>query len=385
MPKEIKNLERTAKRIIKAVKKKENIILYGDADLDGLAAVVIMKESIRSLGGKIKAVYFPERQKEGYGLNLFALKYLKKYAPALLILLACGISNFEEAQKAKKFGFELIIIDHHEVIDKLPEASIIVAPKQKGDRYPFKQLATAGIVFRLSRLFFGRKFSPKLRQSLLELAALATIADLMPQKHDNRIIVKKGLASLRKTLRPGLKVFWKMKDISPYSSTGEIAQKIISSLNFSEVKNHLIEAYSLLSATDERTARIISESILEKNYFRHLKVKEIVEETALRNSANVGSPIVFEGASNWEAILLGSAASKICHKFNKPTFILRKGKQETRGAVRMPKNLDGIEAMKTCAKYLITFGGHPAAAGFTIKNKNLEKFKLCLVKYFHEI
>ena len=136
---EIKNLKRAAGRIKRAIKNKEKIILYGDADLDGAASVIILKESIKNLGGKVARVYFPDREKEGYGLNQKALNLLKKEAPALLILLDCGISNFKEIKLAKKLSLKVIIIDHHEVLEKLPEAEIIIDPKQPGDKYSFKE------------------------------------------------------------------------------------------------------------------------------------------------------------------------------------------------------------------------------------------------------
>ncbi|MFH1451176.1 MAG: DHH family phosphoesterase, partial [bacterium] len=155
MAKEIKNLRKVSRRIITAIKRKENIIICGDADLDGLASVIILKESIKNLGGEATIVYFPDRQREGYGLNMKSLSYFKKFAPALLITVDCGISSFKEAEQAEKYNLELIIIDHHEVLDRLPKASIIVDPKQKTDNYPTKQIAAAGIVFRLSCLLLG--------------------------------------------------------------------------------------------------------------------------------------------------------------------------------------------------------------------------------------
>ena len=186
---EIKNLKKVANRIKKAIKLKEKIILYGDADLDGIASVIVLEETIKNLGGKIQAVYFPDREIEGYGINETALNYLKKFSPALFIALDLGIGNFKEIESAKKFGFEVIIIDHHKVLgNKIPKASLVVDPKQKQDKYPFKGLATAGIAFRLSKLLLGDVFSENLKNSFLELVALATIADMMPQENENEKI-----------------------------------------------------------------------------------------------------------------------------------------------------------------------------------------------------
>jgi len=379
---EIKNLKRAAGRIKRAIKNKEKIILYGDADLDGAASVIILKESIKNLGGKVARVYFPDREKEGYGLNQKALNLLKKEAPALLILLDCGISNFKEIKLAKKLSLKVIIIDHHEVLEKLPEAEIIIDPKQPGDKYSFKNFATAGIVFKLSELLFGKKISQQLKESFLELAALATIADMMPQINENEILIEEGLNSLKRTFRPGLKVFQEINNNLKYRSIKEISQRIISALNSSETKEHLNEAYLLLTSTDKRVAEILAKNLLENSYQKQMRIREITEEVEERVFKKISEPIVFEGADSWRLFLLGSVASRICQKFQKPIFLFKKKEKESLGAVRTPSDINGVEAMKGCSKLLKTFGGHPLAAGFTIKNENLEKFKTCLIKFF---
>src|SRR3989338_11166622 len=158
----IKNLKEAAERIKKAVKNKGKIIIYGDSDLDGVTSVIIAKEAIKNLGGKIQAIYFPSRETEGYGISETGLNILKKYSPALLVALDCGISNFQEVKTAKKLGLEVIIIDHHEILDKLPDVKIIVDPKQKGDKYPFKQFAACGLAFLLASALLGKQITENL-------------------------------------------------------------------------------------------------------------------------------------------------------------------------------------------------------------------------------
>lgn len=372
----IKNLKKVANRILKAIQNKENIILYGDADLDGVTSVIILKESIRNLGGGVKSIYFPDRDKEGYGVNKSALNFLKKFVPSLLISLDCGISNFEEIDLAKKLGFEVIIVDHHEILDKLPKAEIIVDPKQKGDRYPFKGLATAGIVFKLSEILFDKNFSPNLRKNFLEMVALATLADMMPQEAENKILLTEGFNNLEKSLRPGLKIFWEI------DGGREIIQKIISALNISEMKDHLTETYLLLTSSDKDEVKILAENLLKKSYQRQLRNREITEEAEERVFKKLREPIIFEGSDSWEPTLIGAVASRICQRYQKPTFIFNRGEKESLGTVRTPAGINGVKAMQNCAKFLKTYGGHPAASGFRIKNENLEHFKECLIKYF---
>jgi len=295
---EIKNLKKAAARIKKAIKSNEDIILYGDADMDGISSVIILKEAIENLGGKVRAVYFPDREKEGYGLNKKALADLKKYSPALLISLDCGIGNFEEVETAKEMGFEVIIIDHHEILGRIPNASIVVDPKQPGDKYPFKQLAAAGLAFKLSEHLLG-----------------------FP-----------------------------------------IAFKLLTCSSINEAK--------------ELAAMLFKKSVQKKE-----KIKEIISFLEEKISGD-SQPIVFEGSSDWQLILLGTAASVISQKYQKPVFLYKKREKESVGSIRAPKGVNVVEAMKHCSKILITYGGHPQAAGFRVKNKNLNKFKECLIEYF---
>ena len=240
---EIKNLKKAANRILKAIKSKEKIVIYGDADLDGVTSVIILKESIQNLGGDISAIYFPDRGKEGYGISKTALDFLKTITPALLVALDCGIGNFQEVKIAKSLGFEVIIIDHHQILDKLPEASIIVDPKQKGDKYPFKEFAAVGIVFKLSQLLLKEKMSEAMRKNFLELVALGTIADMMIEQDENKLFIMKGLESLENSWRPGIKKFLNSIPFTPqeknYLNLRQKISKIISILNVRDVENKM--------------------------------------------------------------------------------------------------------------------------------------------------
>ena len=383
---EIKNLKKTANRIQKAIKKRENIILYGDADLDGVTSVIILKETLKNLGGNVVSVYFPDREKEGYGINENALNFLSQFSPALLITLDCGIGNFKEVKLAKNLGFEVIIIDHHEILEKLPEASIIVDPKQEGDKYPFKGLATAGITFKLSQLILGENLSENLKKGFLELVALATIADMMPQEDENKIFIEEGLSFLENSWRPGLKAFLEMNEIKNYGAIREIAQKIVSVLNVTDSQeDYLVENYLLLTSASIKEAKMLAKNLLEKSYQRHERIKEIIKEVKERVLEKINEPIIFEGDKNWLLTSTGPVASKICNLYKKATFIFKIGETQNQGAVRMPQGLDGVKAMISCSKLLETYGGHPVAAGFRIKNENLEKFKECLINYFSKL
>jgi len=377
--KEIKNLKKAAKRIKKAIKKKEKIILYGDADLDGVASVIILKEAIKNLGSNIIAIYFPDRETEGYGITEKGLDYLKKFAPALLITLDLGIGNFQEVKLAKKLGFEVIIIDHHEILDRIPEAKIVVDPKQKGDKYPFKGFATAGIAFKLAELLLERNLPESIRRGFLELVALSTIADMMPRENENAILINEGLSFLENSWRPGLRAFLETEAFNHYLNLNQKISKIISLLNIRDVEDNLPASFRLLDSSSVEESKKLIERLIEKSKARSQNIAKIVEVIEERISKKE-SPIIFEGDTSWEFTLISSVASIFCQKYQKPSFIFKILEKESQGTVRTPAGLDSVALMKKCKKYLITYGGHPQASGFRIKNENLEKFRECLIK-----
>ncbi|HQB85128.1 MAG TPA: DHH family phosphoesterase [Candidatus Pacearchaeota archaeon] len=378
----IKNIELAAQRIKSAIENKEKIVLYGDADLDGTVSVVLLKDTIELLGGKVFMVYFPDREIEGYGINAKALRLIKQKAKksnVLLVVLDCGIANLEEAQLAKKLKIDLIIADHHQPHKDLPLADIIVCPKQKGDKYPFKDLANAGIAFYLCREMLGSKFVKK-EKDFLTLAALATIADMMKQEEDNKMIIDCGLEYLKQNKRPGLKFFWKSGLVSKCVQERDMVQRINSILGSSGIKNHKIEIYNLLVADDIKKAEKIVNRLVKKNKEKQRRVLKMIDK--VEKSANLDSPIIFFGSPDWKINLLGSAASKIENKYKKPVFLYKKGIKSSRGAVRVPAKLNAVLAMSKSSDILLTYGGHPPAAGFNLANKNIDEFESRLIKYF---
>ncbi|MEK7071748.1 MAG: DHH family phosphoesterase [Patescibacteria group bacterium] len=376
---EIKNLKEAANRIKKAVKNKEKIIIYGDSDLDGVTSVIIAKEAIKNLGGKIQAVYFPSRENEGYGISEIGLNILKKFSPALLVVLDCGISNFQEVKIAKKLGLEVIIIDHHEILDKLPAVKIIVDPKQKGDKYPFKGLAACGLAFRLAEALLGKKMTENLRKDLIELTALGTIADMMPRTDDNGIFILEGLKSLENSWRPGIKIF--LNSLEDNLKFDQKIQKLISVLNARDVENNFPASFRLLTISSADEANSLLEKLIEKSEEKKRMVDVVFEEAEERLLGN-NDKIIFEGDSNWDYSLISVIASLLVNKHQKPAFIFKKGCKESQGTVRMPKGTNAVLLMKSCQELLIIYGGHPMAAGFRIKNENLDKFRECLNKNF---
>ncbi|MFH1181303.1 MAG: DHH family phosphoesterase [bacterium] len=381
---EIKNLEKVADRIKKAIENKEKIILFGDSDLDGVTSVITLREAINNLGGRNSALYFSNREKEGYGLSRTALVFFKKefgkLKKILLIVLDCGIGNFKEAKLAKRMGFELIIVDHHEPLGKIPEASIVVDPKQPRDKYPFKGLSACGIVFRLACLLFDGKMPESLRKNFVELACLSTLADMMPKEEENVAFIREGMRLLEKSWRPGLRAILDspfLKDLS-----GEIEgkiQRLISLLNTRDVRRGLPISFKLLTLPSSAGGKMMIEDLVERGKQKRGEIKNILEEIEARIEEKKEA-IIFEGDKEWDSILISAVASILVQKHKKPVFLFKDLGKESLGTVRNPSEVNGVCLMKKCQKLLITFGGHPKASGFRLKNENLEKFKECLIK-----
>jgi single-stranded-DNA-specific exonuclease len=376
----IKNLKKAANRILKAIKNEENIILYGDNDLDGASSVIVLKEAITTLGAKISAIYFPDREHEGYGITKQSLKKLKIFSPGLLISLDCGIGNFKEIKLAKEIGFDVMVVDHHKVLKKVPGADIVVDPKQDSDNYPFKDFAATGIVFKLTELLLKKKMSSNLRKSFMELVALATIADMMPQVEENKTFIEDGLADIENSWRPGIKVFFEAKFLKEYDFRQKIS-KIISMLNVRDVQNGLPVSFRILTEPSIEKARKTIPELRLKTEERRLKIQAVVAMTKMKVLKN-NSPIIFEGGPDFDYTIISPVASRLCNYFKKPTFIFKKLKNESQGTVRSTRDVDSVSLMGNCKEYVITYGGHAQASGFRIKNENLEKFKNCLINHF---
>lgn len=403
-------MKKAVERIIKAVGAKEKIIVYGDYDCDGVCGAVILTSFFRKIGADFE-VYIPDREKEGYGLNKEALEYLKNKAANLIITIDCGITNLEEAKIAKKYGIDVIITDHHQVPEKLPEAYVVVDPHQKDDIYPFKYLSGAGIAFKLAIALSQELHSTShpakdvfhsgWEKWLLDLAALATVTDLMPLLGENRTLVKYGLVVLAQTKRIGLKELMKkaglvnhrVKIIS-FESNGEnlIRHEVLgldtSSLSFvlgprlnaAGRMDHANLAYELLITESLEEAEKLAGKLDKKNRERQNLVDKIVKDIEARlGRISEDQMIIFEISESWPSGVAGLAAGRLTEKYWRPSFVgCQMDGKKSSFSIRSIKGLDIIKPLNHCAEFFEQFGGHKMAAGFRILNKNIEDAKKCL-------
>lgn len=379
----IKNLQKAAARVARAARHQERIILYGDSDLDGVSSVIILNEAIKSIGGNVAACYFPDREGEGYGLTLTALGTLKPLAPGLLILTDLGISSFKEVDMARAMGFEVLILDHHAIVQgRTPDANIVVDPKQPGDTSVFKEYAACGLAWLLSGAILKNAMSPTLRQSLIELAALGTIADMMVREGDNELIIEEGVAHLEDSWRPGIKAFFETGIMEDHGHKDRKIGYMISILNVRDVEGGLPAAFRLLTAPFLEDAKRMVLDLEEQQHIRQQRIQEIVSRLRDRMLIKgVGNALV-EGDESFDSALLGAAASILSREIQKPVFLYKVVGEEALCSARAPLGLDTVRAMEGCKRLFLTYGGHPQASGFRMKEKNIPKFREYINNYF---
>jgi single-stranded-DNA-specific exonuclease len=210
---------------------------------------------------------------------------------------------------------------------------------------------------------------------------MATIADMMPKTEDNEIIIAEGVEFLKSSWRPAIQVLFGLKNFRSLDTLQRV-YRVNSLLNARDMENNFPASYRMLMSKTKEEAKILAEKLFEKDVQRRERIKEIKDSLESKVGEENNSPLIFEGDSSWEVSFLGIVASIEIHKYKKPVFLFKKGDEESQGGIRAPDNFNVVEAMKSCADLLLTYGGHPQAGGFRIKNENLEKFKAHLQKYF---
>ncbi len=390
----MKGMKESIERIKKALANKEKITIFGDYDADGVCGTAILNDVLNILGAEPK-IYIPDRNKEGYGLNLKAIEEAASQKTNLIITIDCGITDFDEIELANKLGMDAIIVDHHEVPAKLPRAFSIIDPRQKDEKYPFKKLAASGVAFKVAQALLKSKVkSQKLKIAetwekwLLDLTAIATVTDRMPLIGENRTLVKYGLVVLAQTKRPGLQELMRIAKITPV-----LNQKLLITnldvytlgfilgprLNAAGRMDHANTAYELLVTKSRERAEELAVQLNNKNQERQKLTDKIVKEIEGRIDVDK-EKIIFEGDESWPIGIVGLIAGKLCDKYSRPALIYQKMENISKGSARSIDAFNIVETLSECGKLLEEFGGHPGAAGFAISNENLEKFKEKIMK-----
>lgn len=391
----LKGMKKAVERIFNAIERKEKVLVYGDYDADGVTSSVLVIKTLKFLGAKNVSVYIPDRAKEGYGLNKEAIEQIKKNGVSLIITVDCGVASRKEIELANSLGMDVIITDHHWVPDKLPKSLAIINPKQKDDKYPFKNLAGVGVAFKLSQALLSSqnlkqnsseiKTNVSFEKWLLDLVAVGTVADSVPLLGENRTLLNYGLMVLGKTKNLGLsELIKKIKTTKSASAQKEqtfkidsdaIGYQIAPRINAAGRMDHANTSFELLITESAEEAQGLVASLEILNAQRQSITEKIIKQIRERIGKNPLEKIIFEGDSAWPIGILGLIAGKLADEYSRPVFIYNKGENFSGGSCRSIPSFDVIESLNRCHPLLLEFGGHKGAAGFKVENKNLEKLK----------
>ena len=374
----MKGMPEAVDRILRAIDGREKIVIYGDYDVDGVSATAILYECLTNLGAQVRCK-LPTREGGGYGLNRETLQKLADKGYKLIVTVDNGISAIEEADLAAELGIELVITDHHLPAQQLPKAVAVVDPKREDDTSPFKDLCGAGVAFKLCAALEGCEDPAELLEPFGELAALGTIADVMPLVGENRTIVREGLSLLQDTMRPGLHALLESAGCGGKPVTADtVSYSLAPRLNAAGRMDNAAVALKLLLCGDEDQATGIAERLAEINTERQ-QTEQQVFAAALQaleaDPARTRDRVLVVSGEDWHPGVIGIVAARLMERFSRPVIVISMHEGEGRGSGRAPDPFDLHSALADCAQYLTRFGGHAAAAGVEIEEENLAAFR----------
>jgi len=367
-------------RIRRAISEHEPVAIYGDYDVDGVAGAALLATALKSLGADV-FVHLPDRARDGYGVNADAVRQLAGAGARVMITVDCGISANAEVDTASELGMDVIVTDHHTIPAVLPTAYAVLNPHHARCGYPFKDLAGGGVALQLARALFTAIRGPidesmgEELEALATFAALSTVADVVPLTGENRIIVRIGLAAARAGRHAGLAQLCRVAGRSIARLTAQdLAFTIIPRLNAAGRMGDARRALDLLLAEDQDAARRLARTLDQANLARRDRVGEImaaVEAEAAAGREN--GVIVLAGA--YPVGLAGLIATRVAERYAVPCVVIEQGDEMSRGSVRGVEGIHLVEILQECASYLIQFGGHARAAGFSINSSQIEEFR----------
>jgi single-stranded-DNA-specific exonuclease len=363
-------------RILKAIAMEEHIVIYSDYDCDGIPGGVVLHDFFKSIGYKHFNNHIPHRHYDGFGLSVSAVESLTQKGVQLIVTIDCGTTDVEAVAKAKELGVDVIITDHHQAKETLPGAVAIVNP-QVGDTYPFKGLCGAGVIFKVVQALIAEgDFDLKegMEKWYLDMVGIATIADMVPLRDENRALAYYGLQVLRKSRRPGLQhLLRKQKADQRYLTEDDIGFTIGPRINASSRMGSPEEAFGMLSTLDEGEAGMYVERLEKLNKERKTMVSAMTKEVhkTMKLLTEVPSVIVL-GNPEWRPSLVGLTANKLAEEYNRPAFVWgRDGNGKIKGSCRSNGVSSVITIMEEVAGHLLGFGGHHMAGGFEVDEEQI--------------
>lgn len=379
---DIIDMDKAVSRIRSAIDGFERIAVYGDYDVDGVTSTALLFSYLESVGANVM-YYIPDREGEGYGLNRGAIDSLHEMNIDLIITVDNGISAVNEVAHANSLGIDVVITDHHQEGDILPEAVAVVNPHRKGSRCPFKEYAGVGVAFKLVCAIEGDSMA--VMENYGDLVALGTVADVVSLTGENRRLVRLGLRQLQNSGRPGLGALIDMAGLTgkPITSTS-IAFVIAPRLNAAGRLSRASHAVKLLITEDEEEALTLAEELTAKNKERQA-IEQIIDrevsEMLAKDQSILYDRVIVIAGEKWNGGVIGIFASRICERYGKPCFIISYEGDKAKGSGRSIEGFSLYEAISACADQLIGFGGHTLAAGINLKTENIDGFRRAVNAY----
>lgn len=375
----ILNMERAVKRVIRAIEAEEKIVVYGDYDCDGIPGSVVMHDFFKKIGYKNFSNYIPHRHKEGYGLNNLAVESFAKDRVKLIITVDLAIANVEEVALAESLGINVIVTDHHLPQKVLPPAYAVINSKQAGDTYPDNMLCGGGVAWKLVQALLktrGKEWgvTDGWEKWLLDMAGLSTIADMVPLVNENRVIAHYGLKVMRKSPRPGFqKLLRKMRVEQRNITEDDVAFMIAPRINAASRMDIPIEAFRLLSTTDETVADELSDHLHNLNDTRKSLVASMIKEARRHVEERGVKDVIVIGNPDWKPGVIGLIAGKLAEEYGRPAFVWgREGSDNIKGSCRSDGTVNMVELMVAVTEgFFINIGGHEFSGGFSVTHEKI--------------
>jgi single-stranded-DNA-specific exonuclease len=387
-PELLPGIPQAAQRLYAAIRARRPICIYGDYDADGVTATAILLSVLRRLGAVV-TFHIPRRLEEGYGLNSTVLARLAREGISLVVTVDCGIASVAEADVARQLGLELLITDHHEMKEQLPAAAVLVHPRLPGSNYPFPELSGSGVAFKLAWAVCklacgGERVTPVLREALLDavaLAALGTVADVVPLQAENRVLVRYGLRRLRQQPSLGLQALLRSAHLENKRdlTATDIAYALAPRLNAAGRLGTARLAVELLTTSSAERAAELARQLEELNQRRQQLERLLLRQAReqIETQALARQPALVVAGSDWHVGLIGIVAGRLADLYGRPALLIATptAGEIAQGSGRSAGALPLHQALAACADLLLTYGGHAAAAGFKLSRQHLEAFR----------
>ena len=367
------DMDLAAGRVGVAMSRGETIAVYGDYDVDGITATCLLSEFLRRHGAHC-IHYIPGRMEEGYGLNPTAIHSLHEQGVSLIITVDCGITAIEEAQLCKQLGIDLVITDHHECKDTLPEAIAVVDPHRPDGGYPHRDLSGVGVAFKLAAALCGSQ--EEVLEDYADMVCLGTVADVMPMRGENRVFVTRGLKALRRSRRPGITALMKECDCAPQNlSASSIGFTLAPRINAAGRMEKIDLATELFLTKDAVRATYLAKALCDLNRQRQAVEAEIYQQTVAMLPTDKDPDAIVLAGETWHQGVVGIVASRIAEEYNCPTFLICMDGNHGKASSRSYGGFNLFSALSELSPLLESYGGHELAAGFTIARDKIDEFR----------